>query len=251
MVTLKNIIPWALAIIIAILLMRSCSVEQQLSNEINLYRDSTFLTKNRLHKADSINGKAVYEMQQLKGSEQEARLIAGQYADKLKHVSAVVNVGVSASVKNLHVPFDDIPRLPSYTNAAVDTGANVPSYASLDTSKQYPTDTTQLTVPRSVTYNSEWFYISERIRYNGVTYDSIGFNPGKLTFVFGEKKQGFLGWGKPVPVVNVIPENPHFAITYGNNVVVDNRKKPKRLLWAAGGGIAATIIILATSFLVH
>ncbi len=240
-----NIVGYTLlGITIIVLLFLQFSTQQDLRKanaRAKESRDSTFLFKNRVKVVELENGQLAYDMKVLQGSEAEARKLAGTYEGKFKRLQAVYNVKVGVSIKGLQIPFDDITRPSANTNAPVDTGANVTALASCDTSKEYCQDTTQLTVPRHQSYSSQWFYFSQLIRYNGTVLDSVGFNPGNLTFILGDKKRGGLRW--PEPTIRVVPENPYMVITYGNNVVVDERKKPKRGLWAAGGATGAAIVI--------
>lgn len=207
-------------LVILILSFGWCSDRKHNRAFIDGLHNENLALKKRVAKDSTI----IYEMQQVNGSEKNARVLAESEAKYYKSLLAVVKVKVGVQVKNIEAKYDTIVLHDTIVKDSI-VGDCIP-------------------VGTNFSYSDKWFYTAGEIGAQNVKFDSIGFTAGTVKVIIGDKKKGFLK--RAQPTVSLVVENPHFTVTQANNIVVQEKRKPKRGLWLLTGiavGLVGGILI--------
>ena len=166
------------------------------------------------------------------GDERTAKLHAQADADKFKNLYLSVKGKVSTGIKDVSVPInsnpDQITPLPD---------SIVPDQCDSllqQVYKQCDSLLAEQIAPGSTFYkNSKWFYTGGSIFKDSLQIDSVGFHPGRISFIYG-KVGGFLKKKRDNSQISF--ENPYMKLTDMSSVaVIDLRPKPKRVIWMIAG----------------
>lgn len=203
-------------------------------NDVNNSISTIEFFKRKIQKDSST--KYIQEVQI--GDERLAKLHAQADADKFKKLYLSVKGKVSVEIKDITVPInsnpDQITQLPDSVVPDQCDSLLQQIY------KQCDSLLAEQIAPGS-TFNkdSKWFYTGGHIFKDSLQIDSIGFHPGRISFIYGQVG-GFLK--KKRDNSQITFENPHMKLTDMSSVsVVDLRPKPKRIIWMIVGVVVGGV----------
>lgn len=208
MQNMKNYIILALAIVAAMLFIRSCSAEREakrLVAQLSEYRikEKSFESK-RLADSSTI----ATQSQTILTQSEAIKLGLLELEDKMKKVQSQVKVKTETVIAEKPVPF--IP------DGWVDTTGLVRD----DKGNVIRQDS--VAVPQRFKLDEKWFAIDGYVKKSGLMIDSLKI-PNKTLVTVGYRKTGFLNLSKEA-VVQVKNENPYVGVSGMDNVVIKNKK---------------------------
>jgi hypothetical protein len=172
------------------------------------------------------------------GDERSAKLHAQADADKFKKLYLSVKGKVSVEIKDVAVPInstpDQITQLPDSVVPDQCDSLLQQVYKQCDSLLAE-----QIALGSTFNKDSKWFYTGGRIFKDSLQIDSIGFHPGRISFIYGQVG-GFLK--KKRDNSQITFENPHMKLTDMSSLaVIDLRPKPKRVIWMIAGVIVGGV----------
>ena len=143
--------------------------------------------------------------------------------DRLKKVQSQVKVITRTQVDSILIPFID----------------SVDKHILVVDSINY------LPIPKSFSLTDKWYSFDGVINKQGILMDSISF-VNDIRITLGYKKQPFIKdlFSKPIPIVDVLNQNPYTEVTGLQNVVIEERKKfyHKKGFWAGVGFVGGIFV---------
>jgi len=185
---------------------------------LDLQQTNNTITKSR----DKMGREIVEQKQQVTNLKLALKQNLIEKEDWMKNIKSQVKIKQVTQIKEVFIPFHDTIERMVY----VDSNSH-------DTSVYIKT-------PVRVSYADSFNYFGGRVLANGFALDSMG-SLNKLRITITEKKQGL--FKKPIPVVQVISDNPKSEITDMQNVVIQE-KKPFFQRYFFGVGLGAVLAIL-------
>lgn len=169
----------------------------------------------RLTKQLQADSSSLYQMQQQLGTEANARAIAQNDARNYKNLLAVVKAKVGAQKTNVEVRYIDRPTTLHYTDTLLQI------------------DTACIPVGTAFAYADKWFYTAGSLGTQNIKIDSIGFYPGTVKVIIGNKKGNL--FKRSQPAISLVFENPNMYAHSATNIIVADKRKPRRGLWLISG----------------
>jgi len=185
---------------------------------LDLQQTNNTITKSR----DKMGREIVEQKQQVTNLKLALKQNLIEKEDWMKNIKSQVKIKQVTQIKEVFIPFHDTIERMVY----VDSNSH-------DTSVYIKT-------PVRVSYADSFNYFGGRVLANGFALDSMG-SLNKLRITITEKKQGL--FKKPIPVVQVVSDNPKSEITDMQNVVIQE-KKPFFQRYFFGVGLGAVLAIL-------
>lgn len=185
---------------------------------LDLQQTNNTITKSR----DKMGREIVEQKQQVTNLKLALKQNLIEKEDWMKNIKSQVKIKQVTQIKEVFIPFHDTIEKMVY----VDSNSH-------DTSVYIKT-------PVRVAYADSFNYFGGRLLANGFALDSMG-SLNKLRITITEKKQGL--FKKPIPVVQVVSDNPKSEITDMQNVVIQE-KKPFFQRYFFGVGLGAVLAIL-------